>query len=383
MSRGRILHVIDGLGMGGAEQLLPRYLPKLAEQGFDPGVIVLQGRDSLRMRPALAQARVPVQLVEVSRLRHATQIAAFLRTVGHLKPDLIHTHLEFASLLGALAGRIFGRPVVSTLHTLDAPGLSSRGDMRRWLMYRALSNWTDRVICLTQGNADIARASGLGRAPVVILPNGVATTPYDGPVDVLGLRASLGIPQDAPLAITVCVLRPEKGVDVLIDAFPQALAAVPGAHLLIVGDGPERDRLTALARASSVADRIHFAGYRTDVAHLLRIADLFVLATLFDAQPTVIMEAMAARLPVVASDFAGVPDMVTAGETGLLVPPGDPAALAEAMVPFLRDRALARAYGAAGRQRLEEDFSLDRQIGKLGLLYDELIGQNGGSSCGS
>ncbi|WP_127901682.1 glycosyltransferase [Solirhodobacter olei] len=372
--RGHIRHVIDGLGHGGAERLLAATLPRLAAQGFSVDVVSLQDRDGSTMRAPLEAAGIPVRQIEVTKLRNLRQVARFLRAMQADRPALLHAHLEFSTLLGAAAGRLLHLPTVTTLHTLEAPGLASRRDLRRWLMYRAMALGMDRVLCLTAANASAVRAGGLARAPIEVLPNGVEMALFDAPPATgrTALRAALSIPPGAPLVLTVCVLRPLKGVDRLLKAFSAVLAQLPDAHLLVVGDGPERAALETLARNLGLGPRLRFTGHRADVADLMRAADLFVLPTLFDAQPTVVMEAMAARLPVVASRTGGIPDMVD-DRSGLLVPRDDPAALAAAIAALLADPARARALGEAGRARAEAEFSIDRQISRLGALYDRLI----------
>lgn len=375
MSTRRIRHVIDSLGPGGAERLLCAYAPRLETLGLAVDVVVLQARGGNPMRAPLERAGIPVTMVEVSRLRRVDQILAFHRAMKAAAPDLLHCHLEFSSLLGALGGAMTGTPVVATLHTLHAPGATDGGGARRWLMYRAMARFADRVICLTEANARIARQTGLGRARLEVLPNGVEIEAFDAPPqrDRAAIRAEFGIPVEAPLAVAVCVLRPEKGIDRLVSAVPQLLRAIPDAQVLIVGDGPEMPRLTAQARREAPHGRVHFAGYRTDIADILRAADVFVLPTLFDAQPTVILEAMAARLPVVSTRVAGVPDMIEDGTHGLLVEPDDVPALAGALSRVMALPAVARALGAAGRRRAEVDFSMTRQVERLAQLYDRVI----------
>jgi glycosyltransferase involved in cell wall biosynthesis len=377
MSRGKITHVIDSLGPGGAERLLVAYAPRIAKLGFDVNVVVLQEKQGNFMIPQLVEAGIPVTWLPIDKLRRVDQIASFLRAMRQSAPDLIHAHLEFASILGSVSGRLTGTPVVATLHTLDVPALGNRRDVRRWLMYRSLSIFAARVICLTQVNADIARSTGLGSAPIMILPNGVEIEDFDAPprTDRAAVRRQFGIPESAPLAVSVCVLRPEKALDRLLMAFPEVARALPDAQLLIVGDGPMMDPLRALAEQNGLTGQVHFAGYRNDVADMMRAADVFVLPTIFDAQPTVIMEAMAARLPVVATTTTGIPDMVKDGANGTLVPPDDVPALARALTDMLADPAKGRQMGEAGRQRVVAEFSIDQQIARLGALYDALIAE--------
>lgn len=373
--RGRIRHVIDSLGSGGAERLLVAYAPRLAALGFEVDVAVLHERGGNWMREKVEAAGIPVTQIDVTKLRNFRQIADFYRQMKAAKLDLIHSHLEFSSLLGSVAGRLSGTPVVTTLHTLDAPADMESGRGRRWLMYKAMETCADSVICLTEANAAIARKTGLSRASISVLPNGIEIDQFSGPAvqDRSTIRAAYGVPDDAPMIVSVCVLRPEKGLDLLIAAFPEVLRHRPDAHLLLVGDGPEMARLRGLVEVAGLQAQIHFAGYRQDVADIMKAADIFVLPTLFDAQPTVIMEAMAASLPIVATTFSGIPDMVTDGVHGTLVPPGDVAALAGALGATLADMDRARAMGTAGRLRAETEFSIARQIDKLADLYERLI----------
>jgi glycosyltransferase involved in cell wall biosynthesis len=375
MSRGKIIQIIDSLGPGGAERLLVAYAPRIAKLGFDVEVVVLHEKKGNFMRESLEAAGITVTMVEVSQLRRVDQILGLHRALKRFKPDLIHAHLEFASMLGSISGALTGTPVVATLHTLDEPNLGSRRDTRRWLMYRAMATFADRVICLTKRNAEIARQTGLGNAPLVILPNGVEIDIFDAPLKTsrADLRATFGIPETAPLAVALCVLRPEKALDRLLRAFPEVVRSQPDAHLLIVGDGPMMEPLTAMTEAEGLTDRVHFAGYRTDVADVMRASDLFVLPTMFDAQPTVIMEAMASRLPVVSTTFSGIPDMVENGVHGTLVEPGNVPQLAHALADMMANPEKAKAFGEAGRKRAVEAFSMDRQIERLAQLYDELI----------
>ncbi|MEJ1939202.1 glycosyltransferase, partial [Nostoc sp. NIES-2111] len=136
MSRGKITHVIDSLGPGGAERLLVAYAPRIARLGFDVNVVVLHEKQGNFMIPQLVEAGIPVTWLPVEKLRRLDQVAGFLRAMRQSRPDLIHAHLEFASILGSVCGRLTGTPVVATLHTLDAPALGNRRDTRRWLMYQ-------------------------------------------------------------------------------------------------------------------------------------------------------------------------------------------------------------------------------------------------------
>lgn len=371
----RIVQVIDGLGRGGAEQLLVAYAPELKRIGYDVKVVALQVKDGNPQAERLQEAGIPVTLHRVDKLRRVDQLWGAVRAIRALRPDIVHAHLQFANIAAGLSRLALGVPAVATLHTIEDRAGLNRSGRRLWLMNRTLASFVDRVICLSPASAEAARQNGLTRARLEILGNGIDLSAYDAPPrqSRAQLRSQLGIAQDAPLIITVAVLRPEKGVDRLVAAMPLIRDSCPAAQLLVVGDGPESARLQEQVSALGMDDAVRLAGFRNDVPDLLRAADIFVLPTLGDALPTVVMEAMAARLPVVASDVGGLSDMVTQDVEGALVPPDDVPALAAAIERLLRDTEARRKAGDAARLRAERDFSLHEQVRLLAAIYEDLI----------
>ena len=170
-------------------------------------------------------------------------------------------------------------------------------------------------------------------------------------------------------------LAPQKGHRVLFDALPRVLERVPEARVRVVGHEELSTvaELRAYAAGRGVADRVAFEGFRGDVPSVLRELDLFVLPSLWEGFGLVLLEAMAAGRPVVASAVGPIPEVVVDGESGLLVPPGDPEALARAIVRVLEDAVLAERLGRAGRARVEQVFGLDRMVERTDALYQELV----------
>ena len=375
MSRGRIVHLIDGLEPGGAEFIMAAYAPELAALGFDVRIVSLKPPRNPLIAERLSAAGIAVDIVPIDRLRRADQLLRLRRVLHDLRPDVVHAHLEFASILAATFKRATNAPLVATLHTTEVPQGWTRSSARLWMMYRALDLQASAVICLTQLAKQHLRQNTLRHAPIEVLPNGIELAAYDAPPHMgrAQIRAAFGIPDDAPLVISVAVLRAGKGMDLLVDAFATLRQTVGDAHLLIVGEGPERALVADRIARHDLGDVVHMAGFRKDVADLLRAADVFVLPTLMDALPTVIMEAMAARLPIVASATGGIPEMIKDGHDGLLVPPGNVDALAKAMTQFFTQPDFAQSLATAGRQRVEENFFLPRQVERLATLYDRLI----------
>ena len=186
-------------------------------------------------------------------------------------------------------------------------------------------------------------------------------------------RQALGIPPDAPLLITVAVLRQPKGIQYLIEALPFILKVVPEARYLVVGSGDHEGALKELVKTLGLTDRVIFSGARSDIPDLLATSDLFVLPTLGEALPTVLAEAMAAQKPIIASNVGGVLEMVEHGRNGLLTPPADPARLVEACLQLLQNPAQAQAMAHAGRQIVEQRFDIRKQAKCLSDLYQETL----------
>jgi glycosyltransferase involved in cell wall biosynthesis len=269
--------------------------------------------------------------------------------------------------------------VVVTLHTRPpaAPAWSREG-LRRRLLIAAAGRWAARVVAVSGAVRDAWTAAGLSPERVVVVPNGVDLAEgraAPGAAERRAVRRELGVAEGTPLVATVSVLRPGKGLEVLVAAAPAVLAAHPRARFAVVGDGPARPELEARTAAGGVGEALAWTGFRRDVPALLAAADLFVLPSLDDAFPTAILEAMAAGLPVVATRAGGIPEIVDDGATGLLVPPGDAAALARAVSALLADPAARRALGEAGRRRAGERFSTAAWLGRLQRVYGEALGR--------
>jgi glycosyltransferase involved in cell wall biosynthesis len=187
------------------------------------------------------------------------------------------------------------------------------------------------------------------------------------------IRAELGIGPDAFLVGNVGRLAPQKGQRHLIRAMPLLLERVPRAHAVIAGGGDLEEFLRDLAEEMGVAEHVHVLGARKDVPELMHAMDVFAMPSIWEGFGLVLLEAMAAGRPIVASRVATIPEVVVDGETGLLVPAGDPLALAEALAQLADQPALATRFGEAGRERLRRQFSIEKMVGDTELLYRELV----------
>ncbi|MCJ7726446.1 MAG: glycosyltransferase [Acidimicrobiia bacterium] len=372
--RIRVAFVIDSLGRGGAEHLLAAYLRHLPALGVEPIVIALQERGGNPTRREIEALGVPVVELGIERLRQRGAYRRVAEAIERAAPDLVHTQLEFANVLGATAASRRHIPVVSTLHTLEEPAHWSRAGLRMRLMAWSLRRHADLVIAVSEhARGHHLRHLDLPADLVATIHNGIETGRYRAESGSgAAVRDQLGIPRQARVIVTVAVLRPLKGIDRMLQAMPEIIERIPNAHYLIIGDGEARGHLEGETARLDLAGRVTFAGSRADVPLMLTAADLFVLPSLTEALPPVVAEAMAAGLPVVATRVGGTPEMVDS-TTGIVVPPDDVSALAGAVAGLLGDPVDATARGEAGRRVASERFDLQSQAARLTSEYRRLL----------
>ena len=300
----------------------------------------------------------------IRRLDDATdREATWLRRTGF---DLVHVHAgvgwEGHDL--AVAARTAGIPrVVRTEHLPDV----ITDPLQRRQHAEGLA-WVDRLICVSEAAAATFFEAGVDPALVATIRNGLSPRPALR--SRRAVRASLGLAQDWPVALMAARFTAQKGHAVLVEALPGVLARHPDLRVLLAGTGP--DEATMRERGAGLGDRLRFLGHRTDVPDLLACADMLLLPSRFEGLPLVALEAMAAGLPVLGTAVGGTSEAVLDGETGRLVPPGDPAAFAAAMIELLDDPAAGRRYGAAGRRRFRTVFTSERMAAETDRLYTGL-----------
>jgi glycosyltransferase involved in cell wall biosynthesis len=268
-----------------------------------------------------------------------------------------------AIALGEIGHR---RPyVVSTVHSSR---IRSDEDRRH---LRDLTPDMDQLIAVSKAIEHKLVDEERVAAPVRLIYNGVDLSRYDRQEPCCTLPEEYGMEAGSQIVGVVARLEPEKGHPTLLEAWPQVLRAVPDVYLLIVGEGSRREALEAQARELRVAHRVVFTGRRDDVPAVTAALDVAVLSSYREAQGLSILEAMALSRPVVASDVGGIPEMITDGVTGLLVPPRDPDALASAITRLLRDHPYADTMGRAGHDMVHDRFCIELMVGAVQEIYDE------------
>ena len=385
--RLRVLRVIGRLNMGGpahqaallsGRRFFPERYETLLVHGSLPAgeesLADLSREEGATMR-SLGDLRQPVDPLHDSRA-----LLKLIRIARAFKPDVVHTHTAKAGFIGRQAAlAVRPRPaIVHTYHGHVLEGYFGAAKSRLYLeLERALARVSDRLIGVSEATVDdLVRLGVAPRERFSVLPLGLDLGPLAEPDDGgLGerTRGELGVAPEEVLLVFVGRVVPIKRLDVLLPALAQASGPGPRLRLALVGDGEERPGLEALAGELGIEHDVLFLGYRRELRPLFAAADVAVLSSDNEGTPVSLIEAGAAGLPAVATDVGGVGEVVGEQQTGILVPPGDPAALAGALRQMADDPERRRTYGRAARSRVTERYGAARLIGDVDALYRELV----------
>jgi len=366
------MYVVDHLKIGGAQTHLLQLLSRLDRQRFRPMVCALKAHGDLVA--TVEQMGVPVfdgglgrSLMGAGGLRVLGRLAWLLRRE---RVDVAHAYLFHPNALTPIAARLARVPaIVVSKRSLDR----YPARLPRWAcqLGNALAH---RIMVNADAIGRFAAAEErCSRDKMILIPNGVREEALGPAADASQVRSALGIPAGAPVIGAVSRLAWKKGIRYLIQATPRLIESAPEARVVIAGDGPLRSELEAEAAALGVGHRVLFLGSRDDTIDLLGAFDVFVLPSVVEGMSNALIEAMAARRAVVATDVGGNAEVVIDGETGFLVKSGDPGALAAAILKLLDAPELAADMGAAGRRRVIEHYRVDVMIRRIQDLYSDLL----------
>ncbi len=361
---------IDDLIAGGTQAWLVHLARELAPRGFDLRVYSMRNRFHPPLVDRLRQ-HARVEIVGEPRLWRLEGLAHLARELRDWPADVLQTLLPTSDWLGRALGRRMRVPVIlSSIRTRNA----AKPVWQRWLDH-ATARWAQAVIFNNREAIPFAiRREGVRPHQVLYIPNGVAVRD-PSPRARERVRAELDTPPDTPVIGSVGRLHPQKGQRDLLRAFAAVRARHPAAVLWIIGEGPERRALAREAHRLGVAAHLRMPGLREDIDDVLSAMDLFALPSRWEGMPNALMEAMAAARPVIASDIDGIRDLVAHGETGWLVPPGDPDALAAALIRALDDPPAAARLGRAARDWVREHASLGRMANAYEAVYRRFLAE--------
>lgn len=371
----KVIFVITGSGVGGAEKMLYHTIKGLNPERYNAKLC------SLKKKGVFA-SRLEADGLEVYSLnmRDEDTLAGWFDSLRVLvllfmyilkeRPAIVHSFLFRANIIARIAAFLSGVPVVIS-------SVRVMGGEKRYchIIERVTSFMTDHYVTVSdQVKAHSIQKARIAEKKISTIYNGVSA--QRAPVfDMTEFMRDFGLKTDDRILMTAGRLHRQKCYDHLIQAMPMVQAAFPTVKLLILGEGEEENNLKKLVNSLELKEKIIFMGLRPDVDRMLQCSELFVLPSRWEGLPNALMEAMAAGKPVVATAVGGVPELVADGVTGVLVPPEDFRALADAIKGLLSDEKRALAMGAAGRERVQQCFSIDAMVAKTEVLYQKLITQ--------
>lgn len=367
----RILHLISSAGFLGAENVVLELATQFREAGLHVTIAVLvTGRTpNGDLAEAARKREIPATVLPCAERLDTTVIGTIREMILSERIDVLHSHNYKSNFYAWRALRGERHAWVITNH-------GRRAGLRLMLYNLAdayVARHADRVVAVSDRIARKLRFAGVRRDSIRVIDNGIDTKRFTGIALAPELRESLGIPSDARVVGTIGSLTREKGHIHLIRAVSRVLERFPSAYFLIIGDGPERDALADEAGKLGIRHRVIFAGSRTDIPDLLRAIDVFAFPSLLEGLPMALLEAQAAGVPTVATAVGAIPRVIVDGVTGLLVPPGNPATIADSISRLLENPDAARAMAAAGVERVRDTFSADVMARKYLDLYREIL----------
>lgn len=365
-----IVYFIDSTAFGGMERCVLNLLEGLDRQLWRPVLMFHPDPGLKRLLEEASQIGVPLRPVpRVSVLQAMTTMPAIFRTLLTEKPIVFHAHQSYqiACGYGLLAASIVRTPIVVTTSHLFRDELHNSVNLAK---SQVITASVDRYIAVSDWIAGkLSKALKIKRRKVSVVRNGITIDRYTIPPDTI-LRSELTGGSDRPIVLMPARLEQQKGHRYLLEAAAQ----LPEPLFLLAGEGPDREALEAQARSLGLIERVRFLGHRKDIPALLSICDVFVLPSLCEGLPLSILEAMAAGKPVIASAIGGTEEVIIHNETGLLVPPRDASALADAIHRVLSDPIWGGELATTGQRRVRKMFPVQKMVEGTVAVYEELLG---------
>ncbi len=374
-----ILHIVDLLQVGGAQKLIAYFAQAAIRQGVQVSVVSLSDIRGKIAAEDLAALGVPVTAFTAQHLADPQRIAALVRYLRSQPFDLVQTHLSYANILGGLAGRIAGIPVIATLHSSgndqNPAGLNDFSSPRNRAETFVLKHFATRVMAVGESVAQAHQARIPGK-PIAVIVNAVPQPEPLPAADRQARRQQISVAAGQTLLISVGRFAPVKELPELIAAFKIVKERHADTRLLLIGDGSERVRVEALIASLNLDQDVVLLGRRNDVAAWLQSSDLYVSASSLEGLPISILEAMAVGLPVAATQVGDVPRIVLPG-MGSLVPAHQPERLAEAICALLDDPQQRHSMGNAAQAYVARNYDLSTWFSRIMDLYGAALGKSG------
>ncbi len=371
--RKNLLQLVNGFGIGGAEKALLELVKRLDKGKYR--VVVCSVGQGGPLEPEFKKIADQVAVFSKRFKFDITLVWKVAKLMQKENIDIVQTTLFYADVIGTFAARLAKVPVVVSWQTaLALPTGHLKDDkLRHTTSYKYAIRHIDKVIAVSEDiKSFFVKKRKIEADKIITIPYGVDLDLF-ACRDGLKKKEELNLEPSDPIIGVVGHLSEVKGHIYLIEAATKICKAFPNVKFIFAGSGPLRKSLDAKVKNLHLSSIFRFLGVRRDIPELLNVIDIFVLPSLFEGLPNVILEAMASSKPVVASAVGGIPEAVQDQVTGLLVPPKDPDSLATAILKLLKNREWAINMGKEGRKRVEEFFSIDSEVKKIQQLYDSLF----------
>lgn len=373
-----ILYIIDNLEFGGGEMVFSQLINRLCRDKYKVTVACLPtGIFMERIKGSGAS----IKPVDMSNKFNFKVILQMVNLMKEQNIDIVHSQGARAEFFSRLAAKLAGVHIIVSTVAMPVEGFDVNPIKK--FIYTVLNRFTecfvDRFIVVSEALDKVMRERHrIEPQKLVTIFNGIETDEYSIPDEEVmcgksRLREELGLENNVPVIGAIGRLVWQKGFEYFIDVIPEVLKEFKEARFLIVGEGPLENKLKVKSKKLKVDDKVIFTGFRNDIKEILASIDIFVMPSLLEGLPMILLEAMAMGKPIIATDIEGIKEILENGRTGLLVPPRDPQALSEAIGDLLIHKDKARQIGLAARKAVEERFGVDIMVQKVEGAYEELL----------
>ena len=372
-----LLHIVNGFAIGGGELKLLELVKNLVEKRADKyTVTVCSVGQGGTLQPEFERLGIKVFVIEKKHKFDISQVFKVCRIIKQEQIDLVQTTLFYADVIGALAAKLTGVDAVISWDTVSHPPDSHETRLRHKLSYQLCMRFVKRIVAVSEGvKKYLIEDRKIASEKIVIIHYGIDLSLFKSRNGFLDKRkrSELGLPDHKIVIGTVARLEIQKGHRYLIAAAPEIINKFSNVVFVFAGDGTLRQELETQVNALGLQENFRFLGFRKDVKELLFAFDVFVLPSLFEGLPNVILEAMASGRPIVATAVDGTPELIEHNETGLLVPPKSPHALQEQILNLLENEEKGSKLGRQAKEMAKQKFSFDQQFRKFEEVYDATL----------
>ncbi|MDO8512121.1 MAG: glycosyltransferase [bacterium] len=362
----KVLHLITGLGVGGAEMMLLRTLP-LLQTTFDNEVCCVMGRGPVGEK--IEEKGISVHYLDLGKYNFPIVAWRFVKISKQFKSGLLVTYLIHADIFGRILGRLAGvKKIIS----------SQRGFYVQWKFLKKIDKWTSFLVAKYFVQTSFAKEVlmnelSLSADKFVVIPNAIKLVEYQFNLDVEKKKKELGIPNDNLCIICVSNLKPEKGYEELLEAFESVYSRNKKINLLVVGSGKEMTKYLNQIENYSSGNNIIFLGQRSDVKEILRLGEIFVLATYSEGMSNAILEAMASKLAIITTDIEVNREVIKDNVSGLLIPPRDAKSIEEKIDFLVGNYEKRRELGENAYREVLERFELNKVVDQIKDNYELVL----------